>query len=72
MISNSINHLGIDNYRPKNNQVWNKLTDLHATKENRKPPLLIKRNPVQLKQNNQRIFINFFIQAVANFVKNIK
>src|SRR5439155_389907 len=72
VIRDSLNHLRIHNHRATGDPVRNKLAHLNTPEENRKSPLLVKRDAVQFEQHSERVFINLFVQTVAKFVQDLE
>src|ERR1051326_118933 len=72
VVGDAINHLRVHDHQAESNQVGNELADFDAAKQNRKPSLLIERNPIQLETDGQRVLVNLFVQPVPDFVENLE
>jgi hypothetical protein len=72
VIGGLINDFRVHNHCAESDQVRDELAHLNTSKENRKSPLLVEGDAVELEENRQRIFVNLFIQAVPNFIQHFK
>ena len=70
-VSYSIDRLGVDDDRIKNNEIRHKLSYLYTFVFNRKSWLLYKTNPAKHKFTHQCVFIWFFKQSVAENTMNL-
>lgn len=68
MVGDPINDLRVDNHRAAGNEVRNKFTDLDALVIDLEPMLLIDRNSSEPKLNDERIFVGFLMNSVAQRV----
>jgi hypothetical protein len=57
---------------PKGDQVWNKKSDFYTAKLDWESPLLVEVDVILSEQGNQRVFVHFLVQPVADLIQDLE
>src|ERR1041384_6561309 len=72
VIGNVVNDLGVHHNGGMGDEVWNKLAHFDLLVEDIELSLLIEGDATQLELHDQRVFVNFFVQAVPDAVEHLQ